>query len=558
MVPATKLAFGAQLLLQEIDRCGGPVCRALIEHGPNRLLDLVDAEVDGQRGDSVTGDRALVVVPGAMTASTPARVGTLPPRVRIAPSPTGDPHVGTAYIALFNFAFAKKHGGTFILRIEDTDQTRSTRSSEFAIYDALRWLGLEWDEGPDVGGSAGPYRQSERTAIYREHVKTLLEGGNAYRCFCTAERLTQMRAEQEANKQNPRYDGRCRGLDPAEAQKRAAGGEAHVIRLRVPEGGETVLRDELRGEIRFSNTEVDDQVLLKSDGFPTYHLANVVDDHLMGITHVIRGEDWITSGPKHVLLYRAFGWEPPLFFHLGLLRNADRSKLSKRKNPVSIDHYRSLGYLPSTFLNFLAIHGFSMGEDKERFSLDEMVEAFDWSHVSTGGPVFDPAKLDAFCGDDIRAMDRSALREALVAHAFDGRIDTLVELSRERISRLGDFVPYVSFFFGGEVDYSAVLPKMVPKKREKKETMKVLKAYLEGIERSDAARAFTVEGIEAFTKEFAAAQGWKAKELYPLLRAASTGRTASPSLFETLAALGKDRVRLRLRGAIDALRAAAD
>lgn len=480
----------------------------------------------------------------------------MPPRVRIAPSPTGDPHVGTAYIALFNYAFAKKHGGTFILRIEDTDQTRSTASSEVAIYDALRWLGLDWDEGPDVGGDRGPYRQSERTAIYREHVQTLIDNGTAYRCFCTSERLAQMRAEQERNKQNPRYDGHCRGLDPKDAQSRAAAGEPHVIRLRVPEEGETTLHDELRGPIAFQNAEIDDQVLLKSDGFPTYHLANVVDDHLMGITHVIRGEDWITSGPKHVLLYQGFGWEPPLFFHLGLLRNGDKSKLSKRKNPVSVDHYRSLGYLPSTFLNFLAILGFSMGEDRERFSLDEMVAEFEWSKVSTGGPVFDPVKLDAFSGDDIRAMDPAALRDALVEHAFGGRIDTLVELSRERINRLDDFIPYVSFFFGGEVDYAAVLPKMVPKKREKKETMKILKAYLEGIEKDDAARAFTVDGLAEFSKAFAQQHGWKPKELYPLLRCAATGRTASPSLFETLAALGKDRVRLRLRGAIEALRVA--
>ncbi len=493
-----------------------------------------------------------------MTESKPARVGTMPPRVRIAPSPTGDPHVGTAYIALFNYAFAKKHGGSFILRIEDTDQTRSTKSSETAIYEALRWLGLDWDEGPDVGGDRGPYRQSERTDLYREHVQTLLDNGTAYRCFCTSERLAQMRAEQEANKQNPGYDGRCRGVAPTEATKRAADGEPHVIRLRVPDEGDTVLHDELRGEIRFSNAEIDDQVLLKSDGFPTYHLANVVDDHLMGVTHVIRGEDWITSGPKHVLLYQGFGWEPPLFFHLGLLRNADKSKLSKRKNPVSVDHYRALGYLPSTFLNFLAIMGFSMGEDRERFTLDEMVDAFEWSRVSTGGPVFDPVKLDAFSGDDVRAMDPAALREALVTHAFGDRLQTLVELSRERINRLDDFIPYVSFFFGGEVDYTPVIGKMVPKKREKKETIKVLKAYLEGIEKNEAARAFTVDGLGEFSKAFAADQGWKPKELYPLLRAAATGRTASPSLFETLAALGKDRVRLRLRGAIEALRRVPD
>ncbi len=478
----------------------------------------------------------------------------MPPRVRIAPSPTGDPHVGTAYIALFNYAFAKKHGGRFVLRIEDTDQNRSTRSSETAIFDALRWLGLRWDEGPDVGGDFGPYRQSERTALYREHVQTLLDNGSAYRCFCTPERLADLRKQQEAAKQNPGYDGHCRGVDPAEAQRRADAGEPHVIRLRVPDEGETVLHDELRGEIRIANAQIDDQVLLKSDGFPTYHLANVIDDHLMGITHVIRGEDWITSGPKHVLLYQGFGWEPPLFFHLGLLRNADKSKLSKRKNPVSVDHYRSLGYMPETFLNFLATLGFSMGEDKERFSLQEMIDAFDWSQVSPGGPVFDGAKLDAFQGDDIRAMDPAALRDALVAHAFDGRLDTLVELSRERITRLDDFIPYVSFFFGGQVDYGPVAARLIPKKREKKEVMKILKAYLEEIEKSPEGRAFTVEGLEAFSRDFCTRHEWKAKELFPLLRVAGTGRTASPSLFETLAALGKDRVRLRLRGALEFLR----
>ncbi len=482
----------------------------------------------------------------------------MPPRVRIAPSPTGDPHVGTAYTALFNYAFARKHGGSFILRIEDTDQQRSTRSSEVAIFEALRWLGLEWDEGPDVGGDRGPYRQSERTAIYREHVQTLLDNGSAYRCFCSSERLDALRKEQTAAKQNPGYDGHCRGVSVEESQRRVEAGESHVVRLRVPDSGETVVVDELRGEITFANDQIDDQVLLKSDGFPTYHLANVIDDHLMGITHVIRGEDWITSGPKHVLLYQGFGWEPPLFFHLGLLRNADKSKLSKRKNPVSVDHYRSLGYLPSTFLNFLAIHGFSMGEDRERFTLQEMVDAFDWAKVSTGGPVFDPKKLDAFNGDDIRALDPAELGRQVLAHAFDGRLDLLVELSRERIHRLDDFLPYVSFFFGGEVDYTAVLPRLIPKKRTKKEVMAVLKAYLEEIERSPEGRGFTVEGLETFSREFCARHEWKAKELFPLLRLGATGRTASPSLFETLSALGKDRVRLRLRSVIQRLRAEPD
>ena len=230
-------------------------------------------------------------------------------RTRIAPSPTGDPHVGTAYVALFNYALARKHGGQFILRIEDTDRERSSAASEAMIFEALRWLGLRWDEGPDVGGPHGPYRQSERTAIYREHAEELVRRGAAYPCFCTRERLDALREEQKARKANFGYDGHCRALPRDEAERRRAAGEAHVVRLAMPRGGETVVRDLLRGEVRFDNAQVDDQVLLKSDGFPTYHLANVVDDHLMGITHVVRAEEWLSSLPKHVELYRGFGWE---------------------------------------------------------------------------------------------------------------------------------------------------------------------------------------------------------------------------------------------------------
>ncbi len=481
----------------------------------------------------------------------------MPPRTRIAPSPTGDPHVGTAYAALFNFAFARKHGGTFVLRIEDTDQQRSTKSSEAAIFEALRWLGLEWDEGPDVGGPHGPYRQSERTDLYREHVQTLIEGQHAYRCFCTRERLDAVRKEQMAAGKDPGYDRHCRGLEPAEAARRAEAGEPFVVRMAVPTDGETVVVDELRGDVVFANDRIDDQVLMKSDGFPTYHLANVVDDHLMKITHVIRGEDWLTSTPKHVLLYKAFGWDMPLFFHLGLLRNADKSKLSKRKNPVSVFHYRDLGYLPSTFLNFLGTLGFSYGEDQERFTLDQMVDAFEWSKVSPGGPVFDARKLDAFSGDDIRAMSEDELRDRILAH-LTPRLPKLVELSRERISRLDDFIPYASFFFGGEVDYDAVMPKVRLKKRSRKEVTKILKTYLDEVEKDPDARGFSAEGLEAFSRSFCERHDWKIKELFTLLRLGATGRTASPSLFETLATLGKDRARLRLRALLERVKGEAE
>ncbi len=467
--------------------------------------------------------------------------GQLPPRVRIAPSPTGDPHVGTAYIGLFNWVFARKHGGTFILRIEDTDQERSTRSSEVAILAALRWLGLSWDEGPDVGGPCGPYRQSERLDLYRREVDALLERGAAYRCFCTRERLDAVHQQQLAEKRDTLgYDRHCRALDPAEGARRAATGEAHVVRLKVPLGGETVVEDGLRGNIVFGNATIDDQVLLKSDGFPTYHLANVVDDHHMGITHVIRGEEWITSTPKHILLYQAFGWQPPQWYHLNLLRNADKSKLSKRKNPVSIDYYRALGYMPETLLNFLGTLGFSMGNDVERFTLQEMIDNFSWERVAVGAPVFDQAKLEAFSGQDIRALSQAELL-ALLAQ------------TQERISRLDDFVPYVSCFFGGTLDYGPMLAKLRIKKRTRDEVIDVLQRYIEDIEKDAEARGFAVAGLEHFSNAFCERSGWKKGDLFMLLRIAATGRTAAPPLFDTLHLVGKDRFRARVRDLIRVL-----
>lgn len=474
--------------------------------------------------------------------------GRMPPRVRIAPSPTGDPHVGTAYIALFNYAFARRHGGKFILRIEDTDQQRYTAGSEQAILESLRWLGLSWDEGPDVGGDHGPYRQSERLSIYRDHLGTLLGSGRAYRCFCTRERLDALRKQQLEAKARLGYDGHCRDLDPAEAAARAEAGEAHVVRLRVPAEGHTVVKDELRGDVEFSHAEIDDQVLLKSDGFPTYHLANVVDDHLMGVTHVIRGEEWLSSTPKHVLLYQAFGWQEPQWIHLGLLRNADKSKLSKRKNPVSIIHYRELGFLPHTFLNFLATLGFSMGDDVERFSLQEMIDAFSWDKVSVGGPVFDQRKLESFSADDIRALSADEVLQQLGEHVLrPDRLRAMLGLAHERITTLDEFVPYVSFMFGGSVDYAAVLPRAAIKKRSYADSAKILATYIEEIEKDPRARGFEAEPLEVFTREFCERHEWKAKELFTLLRIAVTGRTAAPPLFDTMAVVGKDRARMRIR-----------
>ncbi len=314
-------------------------------------------------------------------------------RTRVAPSPTGDPHVGTAYIALFNMCFARQHGGQFVLRIEDTDQVRSSKESEQQIYEALRWLGIEWDEGPDVGGPHGPYRQSERSEIYQKYANDLVEKGHAFHCFCSSERLDAVRAEQMANKQTPAYDGHCSHLEAGQAQQRVAAGESYVIRMRVPTEGVCVVKDMLRGDVEIGWDRMDMQVLMKADGLPTYFLANVVDDHLMGITHVLRGEEWLSSAPKLIKLYEDFGWEQPELCYMPLLRNPDKSKLSKRKNPTSITYYERMGYLPEAMLNYLGRMGWSMPDEREKFSLTEMIENFDIQRVSLGGPIFDIEKL---------------------------------------------------------------------------------------------------------------------------------------------------------------------
>ncbi len=477
-----------------------------------------------------------------------------PVRTRIAPSPTGDPHVGTAYVALFNYALARQHGGRFVLRIEDTDLQRSNAESEAMILEALAWLGLAWDEGPDVGGPYGPYRQSERSAIYREHVDRLLDSGAAYRCFCSRERLEELRAAQKAAKEQLGYDGRCRTLDAAAARARAAAGEDHVIRLRTPEDGEIVVQDLLRGKISFATAQVDDQVLLKSDGLPTYHLANVVDDHLMAISHVIRAEEWISSLPKHVLLYRAFGWELPVFCHLPLLRNADHSKISKRKNPVSLNHYRRAGILPEALVNYLALMGWAMPDERDQFTLDEFVESFRLEGVRLGGPVFDQHKLAWLNGKYIRDLERDELLARLRGEVFsDDYLRDILPLVQERIETLADFVAYASFFFVGEVEYEeAALAKLVAKGRTPAATAKGLRVLLE--EHLDAILLWSTETVEGAVREFCANQDWSSKELFMPVRVAVTGRTATPPLFETMGVLGKERCRRRLRRAIEVLR----
>jgi glutamyl-tRNA synthetase len=476
-----------------------------------------------------------------------------PVRVRIAPSPTGDPHVGTAYIALFNYVFAKKYGGQFILRIEDTDQTRSTLASEQAILRALRWIGLAWDEGPDCGGPFGPYRQSERTSFYQDQAEQLVQKGAAYPCFCTAEQLEASRKTRMAEGKSAGYDRTCRSMPKSEADARRAAGEKYVIRLAMPLLGETRFYDGLRGEISIDNATIDDQVLLKSDGFPTYHLANVVDDHLMQISHVIRAEEWIVSTPKHVQLYAAFGWEPPDFLHMPLLRNTDRSKISKRKNPVSLDYYKDAGFFPEALLNFLALMGFAFGGDREKFTLSEMIEVFDWTKVSAGEPVFDLQKLTWLNGLYLHEMSPQELLTRFRSWRLsDEYLLTLFPLLRERIERMDQFIPAATFFMQGDLDYTGILGQMIPKGRDSAQMSKILSDLTDHLE-EQTRLGWTHETLEKACRDFCEKNGLKTKELFMPIRIAVTGRVASPGLFETMAAIGKDLTRRRLRLSAQAL-----
>jgi len=474
-------------------------------------------------------------------------------RVRIAPSPTGDPHVGTAYIGLFNMAFARHEGGRFILRIEDTDRARSTKESEQAIFDTLRWIGLEWDEGPDVGGDYGPYRQSERLDIYREYAQKLVDAGAAYYCFCTPERLAQLRERQRKEKKDFGYDGLCRRLSPDGVQAHLDAGDPHVIRLKVPRDARNVEFDDLvRKHVSISTEQIDDQVLIKSDGFPTYHLANVVDDHLMEITHVIRAEEWISSVPKHVLLYEAFGWEHPVYVHMPLLRNKDKSKISKRKNPVSLHFYRSEGYLPEAMLNFLANLGWSMSDAREEFTLKEMIDDFSWDRVSTSAPVFDMQKLDWLNGVHIRRLPLDEFRERITPYT-KLKLDTLgaeklqivMPLLQERLKRLSQVDEVIGFLFTDELDYETV--QLIQKKQTAEEVLAYLKESAEALAGIDE---WKTEQLEAAGRAMCDKLGTKPGKLFMNLRIAVTGSRISPPLFESMEVLGREACLRRIGDAI--------
>ena len=470
-------------------------------------------------------------------------------RTRVAPSPTGDPHVGTAYVALLNLAFARRHGGRFVLRIEDTDQARSTAASEEAIVASLRWAGIDWDEGPDVGGAYGPYRQSERVALYREHAERLVAQGDAFHCFCSPERLDALRRAQRERGENPGYDGHCLGVSEEERNRRLAAGEPSVIRLRVPREGACRVEDRLRGAIEIPWAQVDMQVLVKSDGFPTYHLAVVVDDHLMGITHVLRGEEWIGSLPKHALLYRCLGWDMPEHAHLPLLRNPDRSKLSKRRNPTSLGYFRDVGYLPEALLNYLGLMGWSMPDGREIFSLDEMVEAFDLDRVATGGPVFDLEKLDWLNGQYLRGLSADAFADRVAAWGLGrDRLLQLVPLVQSRTERLIDLAPQVDYLIGERPALTA--EHFGHRTLAEEDCRRVLHHVLRVL---DEMPEVTGDALLARCRGLAESMDLKIRDfLFPLFVAVS-GRPVALPLFDSVAFLGRDLARARVRSALQAL-----
>ncbi len=472
-------------------------------------------------------------------------------RVRIAPSPTGDPHVGTAYIALLNMIFARHHKGKFILRIEDTDRTRSRPEYEKNIFEALKWANITWDEGPDIGGSFGPYRQSERTEIYRTYCQQLLDQNKAYKCFATAEELSEMREMAAKLGQRVGYDRRYRNLSSQEVAEREKSGQPFVIRLKVPLTGECVYEDGIKGRIVYPWADIDDQVLLKSDGFPTYHLANVIDDHLMQISHVIRGDEWISSTPKHLLLYESFGWQPPAYMHVPLLLGKDGKKLSKRRNPTSIFYYRDSGYLPEAFCNFLTLMGYSMPHDKELYSLEEIVREFDSKRIGVSGAFFDILKLDWINQQYlINNVPQEQLWQRIKDWSFnDAFMQQLMPLCHTRIKTFGEFMELCSFLFVNHLQYTP--EELCPSGQSKDRVAMMIQALIWDM---DARENWKREGIEKASHEVAEIFGAHHKKvIIPILYISLTGKRHGPPLFEAVDFLGKDRTRARLLHAIELL-----
>jgi glutamyl-tRNA synthetase len=488
-------------------------------------------------------------------------------RVRFAPSPTGYLHVGGARTALYNWLFARHNkDGTFILRIEDTDRTRYYRQAEQDILSSLRWLGLQWDEGPEVGGEVGPYYQSQRLDIYRTYAEQLVAEGHAYRCFCSSERLAELRKKQKAmGLRHTGYDRHCRDLTLSQVLDKEARGISSVIRLKAPLEGQTSFHDVLRGTTTVDNDTLDDIVLLKSDGFPTYHLANVVDDHLMQITHIMRGDEWLSSCPVHMILYQAFGWQPPIYIHLPVfLDPGGKGKMSKRKTVgpggkevlVLVKDFRAAGYLPEALINFIARLGWSYDDHTELFDREELIEKFSLQGLNASPARFDYAKLEWMNGVYIRQLDVDDLAARLLPVYQEANLDAdlqtvgqIVPLIQERIKTLKDAVPWSGFIFGEDTPGEFGL--LIGKKMDAASSLEALCRAREIVAGVDA---FTSEALEGPLRELADELGVKAGALFGILRGAVTGQKVSPPLFETMAIMGRERTCKRIDLGVQALR----
>lgn len=477
-------------------------------------------------------------------------------RVRFAPSPTGAPHIGNLRTALFNWLWARHTGGKFILRVEDTDQAREVENGLELIMQSLQFLGLDLDEGPDIGGAYGPYHQSERLELYHQYAEELLAKGAAYYCYCTPEELEQRRKEQQARGEPSRYDRRCRWLTPEQRTEREREGRPRVIRLAVPLTGETTLHDFIHGDITIENKNVDDQVLIKSDGFPTYHMAVVVDDHLMKITHVMRGDDWIPSFPKHILLYQAFGWEPPLHGHVPNVLGPDKKKLSKRHGATSVTQFRDAGYLPEAVLNFLALLGWSYDDRTELFARNQLIELFSLEHIGNSPAVFDSTKLDWMNGHYIRTLDLEDLTDRLMPflerrglHPDRAMVRAIVPLVQDRLKRLDEIVERTDFFFQDTLEYDPKL--LIGQKLNAAESLQALRTAGEVL---SGLVSFDDEAQMEFELRAAAERlGLKPAQFLGILRVAVTGKTITPPLVGTIQILGRERTMQRIQQALTSL-----
>jgi glutamyl-tRNA synthetase len=481
------------------------------------------------------------------------------PRVRFAPSPTGYLHVGGLRTALYNYLFAKNQNGKFILRIEDTDRSRYVEGAVENLILTMHWAGLEYDEGPEAGGEYGPYLQSERLDIYNEYTGRLVKNKKAYYCFCTPERLSEVRTKQQNKGLQPRYDKHCLHLSEEEIKEKLNSGTQYVIRMNVEDNKEIIVEDLIRGRVEFNSNILDDQVLIKSDGYPTYHLANVVDDHLMKITHVIRGEEWLPSTPKHVLLYDYFGWEKPAFAHLPLLLNPDKSKLSKRQGDVAVEDYRSKGYLKEALINFVALLGWTAGDDVEFYYIDELIKKFSIERVNKSGAVFNLEKLVWLNEEHLKKKPAEEILVMLKAELFQSKYKDqsfdneylihVIESMRERISFVKE-IPEKSFYFferPSEYDQAAV------SKRWNRETPGQLNKLLENFE---SLQNPAKHDYEAALKETAEDLGIGAGKLIHPVRLAVSGVSGGPGLYDILFILGKEESISRIKIAIEKIKTA--